>query len=122
MGKLLSACSWFQTDKKLFLLQDQESENPSSWSQVQQIPVWFSFRIKPSIIPQIPMIELSQYPCHSNLFSVLSTAITVDLKSQYKQLLNTFKQFINIWNNPEQHHQKPRQAYQKCLFIPSTVV
>ena len=28
---------------------------------------------------------------------------------------------LNIWNNPEQHHQKPRQAYQKCLFIPSTV-
>ena len=40
-GSFLSACSWFQTDKKLFLLQDQESENPSSWSQVQQIPVWF---------------------------------------------------------------------------------
>ena len=56
------------------------------------------------------------YPVHYSL-----TAITVDLKSQHKQLLNTFKQFINIWNNPEQHHQKPRQAYQKCLFIPSTV-
>ena len=56
------------------------------------------------------------YPVYYSL-----TAITVDLKSQHKQLLNTFKQFINIWNNPEQHHQKPRQAYQKCLFIPSTV-
>ena len=80
-----------------------------------------SFRIKPSIIPQIPMIETFTISMPFKPLSVLSTAITVDLKSQHKQLLNTFKQFINIWNNPEQHHQKPRQAYQKCLFIPSTV-